>query len=78
MIWIACSGSREGRSGRSAQPDGCLLDAPTGPTSRPCSSLLEEVDFSHLLLAHGGPVIGNGRERLQELVDVGGRTAFEM
>jgi hypothetical protein len=43
-----------------------------------CSSLLEGVDFNHLLLAHGGPVIGNGRERLQELVDAGGRTAFEI
>jgi len=28
-------------------------------------------------LAHGGPVIGNGRELLVELVDAGGRTAFE-
>ncbi|HEV2922613.1 MAG TPA: hypothetical protein VGW98_01150 [Solirubrobacteraceae bacterium] len=43
-----------------------------------CSSLLEGLDFSHLLLAHGGPVIGSGRERLQELVDAGGRTAFEI
>jgi hypothetical protein len=43
-----------------------------------CAALLEEVDFAHLLLAHGGPVIGDGRELLQELVDAGGRTAFEM
>jgi hypothetical protein len=58
-----------------------LMDDPPG-TKRgllaACSSLLEELDFSHLLLAHGGPVIGNGRELLQELVDEGGRTAFEM
>jgi Metallo-beta-lactamase superfamily len=39
--------------------------------------LLEELDFEHLLLAHGGPIIGTGRDRLQELIDVGGRTAFE-
>lgn len=39
--------------------------------------LLAELDFEHLLLAHGGPLIGDGRQRLQELVDVGGRTAFE-
>jgi hypothetical protein len=43
-----------------------------------CAWLLEELDFTHLLLAHGGPVIGNGRELMQELVDAGGRTAFEM
>jgi hypothetical protein len=43
-----------------------------------CSILLEELDFSHILLAHGGPVIGSGRERLQKLVDAGGRRAFEI
>ena len=37
-----------------------------------------ELDFEHLLLAHGGPLIGNGRALLQDLVDSGGRTAFEM
>ncbi len=47
-----------------------LLDA--------CARLLAERDFDHLLLAHGGPVIGDGRELLQDLVDCGGRTAFEM
>jgi hypothetical protein len=40
--------------------------------------LLRELDFEHLLLAHGGPVIGDGRARLQALVDCGGRTAFEL
>jgi hypothetical protein len=40
--------------------------------------LLRELDFDHLLLAHGGPVIGDGRAQLQELVDSGGRTAFEL
>jgi hypothetical protein len=39
--------------------------------------LLGELDFEHLLLAHGGPVIADGRARLQELVDCGGRTAFD-
>ncbi len=43
-----------------------------------CVRLLEEIEFEHLLLAHGGPVIGEGRALLQDLVDVGGRTAFEM
>lgn len=40
--------------------------------------LLEELDFEHVLLAHGGPVIEDGRDQLQELVDSGGRTAFEL
>jgi hypothetical protein len=40
--------------------------------------LLAELDFEHLLLAHGGPLIGDGRARLQELIDSGGRTAFEI
>jgi len=40
--------------------------------------LLAELDFEHLLLAHGGPLIGDGREQLGELIDSGGRTAFEL
>jgi glyoxylase-like metal-dependent hydrolase (beta-lactamase superfamily II) len=43
-----------------------------------CARLLREYDFEHLLMAHGGPVIGSGRRLLQDLVDDGGRTAFEM
>jgi len=43
-----------------------------------CQRLLDELDFQHLLLAHGGPVIGEGRSLLHELVEAGGRTAFEM
>jgi glyoxylase-like metal-dependent hydrolase (beta-lactamase superfamily II) len=61
-------------------PDSLMDDPPA--TKRgllaACSSLLEELDFRHILLAHGGPVIGSGRERLQRLVDAGGRTAFEI
>jgi hypothetical protein len=40
--------------------------------------LLDEREFTHLLLAHGGPVIGDGREQLRELLDSGGRPAFEL
>jgi hypothetical protein len=40
--------------------------------------LLDELDFEHLLLAHGGPVLHDGRAQLRDLVDSGGRTAFEM
>ncbi len=61
-------------------PDSLMDDPPA--TKRglldACTRLLAERDFQHLLLAHGGPVIGDGRELLQDLVDCGGRTAFEM
>jgi hypothetical protein len=61
-------------------PDSLMDDPPE--TKRGLLSaygrLLQELDFAHLLLAHGGPVIGDGRERLQDLLDSGGRTAFEM
>jgi hypothetical protein len=40
--------------------------------------LLDELAFEHVLLAHGDPLIGDGRALLEELVSVGGRTAFEL
>lgn len=39
---------------------------------------VEELAFDHVLLAHGGPVVGDGRAQLKELIENGGRTAFEM
>ena len=39
---------------------------------------LDELDFDHLLMAHGRPLIGDGREHLQAFVESGGRSAFEM
>ena len=61
-------------------PDGLMDDPPA--TKRGLlaafTRLLEEIDFDHLLLAHGGPVLGDGRTQLEELVQVGGRTAFEL
>jgi hypothetical protein len=61
-------------------PDSLMDDPPA--TRRgllaACARLLEEREFVHLLLAHGGPVIDDGRRQLQELVDSRGRTAFEM
>ncbi len=61
-------------------PDSLMDDPPE--TKRgllaACARLLAEIDFDHLLLAHGGPVIGDGRELLADLVECGGRTAFEM
>jgi hypothetical protein len=58
-----------------------LMDEPEATKRRLLDAferLLEELDFDHVLLAHGGPAIGNGRGRLRELVDSGGRTAFEL
>lgn len=40
--------------------------------------LLGELEFEHVLLTHGGPIIGTGRAELQELVECGGRTAFQL
>jgi hypothetical protein len=58
-----------------------LMDDPPGTKQgllTGCEHLLAELEFEHLLLAHGGPVVGDGRALLQDLVDSGGRTAFEM
>lgn len=40
--------------------------------------VLDELDFDHVLMAHGGPVVGEGRAQLREFVESGGRTAFEL
>jgi hypothetical protein len=32
------------------------------------AQLVEEVDFDHLLVAHGDPVVGNGRQALRDFV----------
>ncbi len=58
-----------------------LMDDPAGTKQEllaSCQRLLDELDFQHLLLAHGGPLIGAGRSQLEELLQAGGRTAFEM
>jgi hypothetical protein len=39
---------------------------------------LSELEFEHVLLAHGHPLIGDGRQQLQEFVYAGGRTASEL
>jgi glyoxylase-like metal-dependent hydrolase (beta-lactamase superfamily II) len=40
--------------------------------------LLADYPFEHVLLAHGGPVPGDGRRALEQLIAEGGRTAFEL
>jgi hypothetical protein len=37
--------------------------------------VLHDYEFEHLMLAHGLPLIGNGRTELERLVSEGGRTA---
>ncbi len=59
-----------------------LMDDPPGTKAgilASCTRLLDDpqLAFRHLLLAHGGPVMDEGRAALEELVDAGGRTAFE-
>lgn len=39
---------------------------------------LAQLEFEHVLLAHGDPLIGCGRAALDEFVRAGGRTAFEL
>jgi hypothetical protein len=40
--------------------------------------VLDEAEFERLLLAHGGPIIGDGRAQLEEFVQAGGRTTDEL
>jgi glyoxylase-like metal-dependent hydrolase (beta-lactamase superfamily II) len=75
------SGGPHGHGGPLGFVPDSLMDEPEETKRgllRACERVLAELDFDHLLLAHGGPVIGDGRERLAELVAAGGRTAFEM
>jgi glyoxylase-like metal-dependent hydrolase (beta-lactamase superfamily II) len=61
-------------------PDSLMDDPPL--TKRrilaSCERLLADLEFDHLLLAHGGPLIGDGRAQLADLLASGGRTAFEL
>ena len=61
-------------------PDSLMDDSPG--TKRALlaayARLLDQLDFEHVLLAHGDPLIGDGRAALQELVATGGQTAFEL
>ena len=41
------------------------------------SEVLDDYRFEHLMLAHGLPLVGNGRTELEQLVRSGGRTAHD-
>jgi hypothetical protein len=73
------SGGPHGDGGRLGFVPDVLMDAPERTKQDLLESfrrLLGEHEFEHLLLAHGGPVIGDGRRQLEELIAVEGRTAF--
>jgi hypothetical protein len=58
-----------------------LMDDPPGTRRALLDAyrrVLDELEFEHLLLAHGGPLIGDGRSQLREFVESGGRTASEL
>jgi hypothetical protein len=74
-------GGLQGQTGPLGFVPDALMDDPPGTKQHLLAAfvhLLRELDFEHLLLAHGGPVIGDARAQLQELVDCGGRMAFEL
>lgn len=52
-------------------PDWLLGDDPAGVKAGLRASFVRllELDFEHLLLAHGRPVVGDGKERLREFVE---------
>lgn len=59
---------RKGEGELEAMPDSLLGDDPDAvraALAQAFGRLAEELDFDHLLLAHGDPVIGDGREQLR-------------
>jgi hypothetical protein len=82
-VWFADGvvlGGPHGAENRLGFVPDSLMDDPPG-TKRgllaALATLLDEVEFEHVLCAHGGPLVDGGRAELEELVRIGGRTAFE-
>jgi Metallo-beta-lactamase superfamily len=78
-IWFADGVIRAGADGPLGFVPDSLMDEPEETKRRLLTSFeraLSELDFDHILLAHGGPVIGDGRAQLEDLVRAGGRTAL--
>jgi hypothetical protein len=60
---------RDGDGPLEAVPDSLMGDDPEADRrglAQAFTRLCDELDFDHLLLAHGLPVIGNGREQLRQ------------
>ena len=59
---------RKGEGGLEMMPDSLLGDDPDAVRAalgKAFARLAEELDFDHLLLAHGDPVLGDAREQLR-------------
>jgi hypothetical protein len=74
-------GGPQGQTGPlSFVPDALMDDPPD--TKRHLldayAELVQDLGFEHILLAHGGPLVGDGRAQLQEFLKSGGRTAFQL
>ena len=81
-IWVADTIVRSPTDpdGRIGWVPDSLMDDPAGTKDGLLAAftrVLDEYEFDHLLLAHGLPLIGNGRAALEELVRDGGRTASD-
>ena len=72
---------RRGRNGPPGFVPDALMDDPPATKRALLAAfvrLLDTLDFDHVLLAHGDPLIGDGRDLLQDVVATGGRTAFRL
>lgn len=79
-IWVGDTVVRSATdtSGRIGWVPDSLMDDPERTKDgllQAFSEVLDDRPFEHLLLAHGLPLIGNGRTELEALVREGGRTA---
>ena len=79
-IWVGDTLVRSAtdRSSRIGWVSDSLMDDPEQTKAgllRAFSVMLDEYAFEHLMLAHGLPLIGDGRSELELLVREGGRTA---
>jgi hypothetical protein len=81
-IWLADTVVRsmtDPESGIGWVPDSLMDDPPL--TKRRLlaafTRVLDEFEFEHLLLAHGLPLVSDGRRKLEQLVRDGGRTASD-
>ncbi len=79
-IWVADTlvRSPEDPSSRIGWVPDSLMDDPDDTKAgllQAFDRVLADYEFEHLLLAHGLPLVGNGRSELEQLVSQGGRTA---
>jgi len=79
-IWVADTIVRSPTdpSGRIGWVTDSLMDDPEQTKAgllQAFSEVLADYEFEHLLLAHGLPLVGNGRSELEQLISDGGRTA---